>query len=115
MSRMKQLREEKDITQEELAFVLDISQQRISKIERNKALLSDELIIRCARYFGVTADYFLGISDIRLEMEVDEAKPLGQDGAGFRELVYYFTRMNPREQEVLVAIEKLLCRLTDKE
>ena len=26
--------------------------------------------------FGVTADYFLGISDIRLEMEVDEAKPL---------------------------------------
>ncbi len=48
-------------------------------------------------------------------MEVDEAKPLGQDGAGFRELVYYFTRMNPREQEVLVAIEKLLCRLTDKE
>ncbi len=39
MSRMKQLREEKDITQEELAFVLDISQQRISKIERNKAPL----------------------------------------------------------------------------
>ena len=63
----------------------------------------------------MTADYFLGISDIRLEMEVDEAKPLGQDGTGFRELIYYFTRMNPREQEVLVAIEKLLCRLTDKE
>lgn len=115
MSRMRQLREENDITQEELAFALDVSQQRISKIERNKAPLCEDMIIRCSRYFGVTADYFLGISDIRLEMEVDEAKPLGQDGAGFRELIYYFARMDPKEQEVLVAIEKLLCRLTDKE
>lgn len=116
MSRMKELREEKGITQEELAFVLDVSQQRVSKVERNRAPLSDDLIIRCAKYFGVTTDYFLGVSDLRLEVEMVELKNQSSlNEARLREFLHYFVRMNTDEQEVLVGIEKLIYNLHDKE
>ena len=57
MNRLKQLREERNITQEELAFQLNTSQQRISKIERQRAPMGEKLIRDGARFFGVTANY----------------------------------------------------------
>lgn len=116
MSRMRELREEKGITQEELAFALDVSQQRVSKVERNQAPLSDDMIIQCAKYFGVTTDYFLGVSDLRLEIEmVDLKKQSSINEARLREFLHYFIQMNTDEQEALVGIEKLIYNLHDKE
>lgn len=115
MSRMKELREEKDITQEELAFALEISQQRVSKIERNKAPLSDRLIVKCAKYFGVTTDYFLGVSDLRVEIEMAQVNPERLNETRFQELVHYFTRMDSAEQDALVNIQKLIYNLHGKE
>ncbi|MCM1246339.1 MAG: helix-turn-helix transcriptional regulator [Roseburia sp.] len=115
MSRMKELREEKGITQEELAFVLEISQQRVSKIERNKAPLNDVLIVKCAKYFGVTTDYFLGASDLRLEVEMTKVNPEHLNETRFREFVHYFTRMDSAEQDALINIQKLIYNLHGKE
>lgn len=115
MSRMKELREEKGITQEELAFVLDISQQRVSKIERGKAPLSDGLIIKCAKYFGVTTDYFLGVSDLRFEIELAKVNPQRLNETRFREFMHYFMRMDSAEQDALINIQKLIYNLHDKE
>ena len=44
MNRLRQLREERHITQEELAFELNTSQQRISKIERQLVPMGEEMI-----------------------------------------------------------------------
>ena len=63
MNRIKKLREEKKITQEELAFQLETSQQRISKLENQQVLMTEDFIIRCAEYFGVSTDYLLGLED----------------------------------------------------
>lgn len=115
MSRMKELREENGITQEELAFVLDISQQRVSKIERNKAPLSDGLIVKCVKYFGVTTDYFLGVSDLRVEIEMAQVNPERLNETRFHEFVHYFIRMNSAEQDALINIQKLIYNLHGKE
>lgn len=115
MSRMRELREEKGVTQEELAFALEISQQRVSKLERNKAPLNDGLIIKCAKYFGVTADYLLGMSDLRVEIEMAQVNPERLNETRFREFMHYFTRMDSAEQDALISIQKLIYNLHGKE
>ncbi len=66
MNRLRQLRVERHLTQEELAFELDTTQQNISKLERQLTPMGEQMIIKSARFFGVTADYLLGISDVKL-------------------------------------------------
>lgn len=51
-----------------MAFQLNTSQQKISKIERQRAPMGEKLIRDSARFFGVTTDYLLGISDIQVEI-----------------------------------------------
>ena len=61
--RIKELREEKNLTQKQLADILGTKQQYLSRIEREQGGLSVELIIKICTYFKVTADYLLGMSD----------------------------------------------------
>lgn len=115
MNRMKELREERNITQEELAFALDISQQRISKIERNRAPMTERLIISCAQYFGVTTDYFLGVSDYRIEIELEEIENPQINEGRIREFLQCFSRMGTNEQEAVIEIEKILYRMSNQQ
>ena len=62
-TRMRNLREDHDLTQRELGAVLHKSQQGYSHIEDGRAELKiDDLIILC-RFYGVSADYFIGLSE----------------------------------------------------
>lgn len=64
-NRIKLLREEKKIKQEELAKILSISPSAIGMYERDEREPNDELTLKLAEYFNVTTDYLLGKSDIR--------------------------------------------------
>lgn len=63
--RLKELRQERGLTQQQLAANLEyqIAQNTIAVWELKKASPKAEAIILLAQYFGVTADYLLGISD----------------------------------------------------
>lgn len=54
--RIKTLRKNKRITQEELADVLNISSQSVSKWETGNSIPDVELLPIIARYFGITMD-----------------------------------------------------------
>ncbi|GGD95794.1 helix-turn-helix domain-containing protein [Planktosalinus lacus] len=57
--KIKSLREENNITQEELAFTLDISQATLSKIENGSTTtLSFSLVQKLVSQFEVNFDYF---------------------------------------------------------
>lgn len=59
--RLKKLREEKNIRQEDLATILNISRQAISNYEQGTRLPKDEKILfLIADYFNVSIDYLLG-------------------------------------------------------
>lgn len=63
--RMKELRKEKKLKQKDVAKILDvawISYQRYEKGEREPMA---PFIADFARYFGVSTDYLLGLSDKR--------------------------------------------------
>ena len=58
--RIKSLRTESGLRQSELGKAVGVSAQVISNIERGYTKPSTELVNRCAKYFGVPADYLLG-------------------------------------------------------
>ena len=62
MNRVKVLRKQKHITQEELGKVLDIQKAAISKYENGRAEPSTEVLKKMSAYFGVSIDYLLGNS-----------------------------------------------------
>lgn len=61
--RIKELRTENGLTQKQLADALNSTQRNISKYELELLDLSTELIIRICKFFGVSADYLLGLED----------------------------------------------------
>lgn len=65
MNRLKYLREEKNMLQEDLAKVLDVSQKTISNYETGERDMSTETLTKLSEYFNVSIDYLLGKSDIR--------------------------------------------------
>lgn len=62
-TRLKQLRENKDLKQKELADLLHLQQSTISAYERDKIQPTPETINILADFFGVTSDYLLGRQD----------------------------------------------------
>ena len=61
--RMRNLREDRDLTQKEVGKLLNKSQQGYSHIEDGRAELKIEDLIVLCKFYGVSADYFIGISD----------------------------------------------------
>lgn len=61
--RMRNLREDRDLTQKEVAAVINKSQQGYSHLEDGRAELKIDDLIKLCKFYGVSADYFIGISD----------------------------------------------------
>ncbi len=58
-SNIRQLRKEKHISQTELGRVLGVSQQMVSRIEKDRERIQIKQLIMLSEYFGVTTDYIL--------------------------------------------------------
>ena len=61
--RMRNLREDNDLTQKQLGEIINKSQQGYSRIEDGRAELKIEDLIRLCKFYKVSADYFIGLSD----------------------------------------------------
>ncbi|MBO7667066.1 MAG: helix-turn-helix transcriptional regulator [Firmicutes bacterium] len=62
MNRIKELRTDSDMKQQDLADRLKIARSVVSKYELGQVDLSTDTIRRLCEIFGVTADYLLGFS-----------------------------------------------------
>ena len=62
--RLKLLREEAGLTQQQLASMLNLSQQTIGHYEVNRSEPSIKTMELLARIFNTSTDYLLGLSDI---------------------------------------------------
>lgn len=70
--RIKLLREEKELSQLELAKILNISNSALSQYEAGNRVPSDEIKKKIAEYFNVSLDYLMGTSDIRNPYSTDK-------------------------------------------
>ena len=62
-TRMRNLREDNDLTQHEVAQIINKSQQGYSHIEDGRAELKIDDLIKLCKFYKVSADYFIGITD----------------------------------------------------
>lgn len=58
--RMRALREDRDLTQAQIARIINKSQQGYNHIETGRAELKIEDLITLCDYYQVSADYFIG-------------------------------------------------------
>lgn len=63
MNRIRELREDRDLRQSDVAAATGIDQRTLSNYETGKTSADSEAIIKLAAFFGVSCDYLLGVSD----------------------------------------------------
>jgi len=89
-SRLKYLREKKDLSQLELGKILNLTQQTINNYENGKREPNQEILQKIADYFKVSVDYLLGrsddpklrqITDPALLKEIEEAKKMMKEAS----------------------------------
>lgn len=63
IDRLKEIRQDKDLTQRDIAKILNISQVIYSRYETGVRLIPVDLLIKLANYYKVSVDYVLGLTD----------------------------------------------------
>lgn len=61
--RLRDLREDNDLTQKDVAQYLHIKQNTYSQYETGHRQLSIDMLIKLSEYYNVSTDYILGLSD----------------------------------------------------
>lgn len=63
--RLLKLREEREETQQQLADAIGITRQSLSRYETNERTPNIDLVYNIAKYYNVSADYLIGLSEIQ--------------------------------------------------
>lgn len=111
-SRIKQLRQKRGVIQEILAAELGITQQMLSKYERDITLIKVDILKKIAAYFNVTTDDLLGVSDVKRDikgqMKVNETLD------AYYDLVEVYKDLDPYDQEMMWSIIQTVKKTSDK-
>ncbi len=65
MNRLKDLREDKDLLQKDIAKVIGISQRGYSHYETGENNIPNSVLIKLADFYETSTDYILGITNIK--------------------------------------------------
>lgn len=60
--RIRDLREDRDLTQKQLAVILNCSQQVYSNYELGQRDIPTDILIKLSTYYDVSTDYILGLT-----------------------------------------------------
>ncbi|HIZ81597.1 MAG TPA: helix-turn-helix domain-containing protein [Candidatus Mediterraneibacter pullistercoris] len=109
-NRIRELRHERGLRQEDLAGMLNVSQQTISRIENGENSLPADILKDLSRLFRVSADYILKLSDSRMteEYRIEIEKNIGQK----MDFIRAYSRLNRTNQEL---ISRLMGQLQEQQ
>lgn len=61
--RIRDLREDKDLTQKELAKILNVSQQTYSRYETGEIVIDIHSLIKLSSFYNTSIDYLVGLTN----------------------------------------------------
>ena len=76
--RMKKLREEKGLMQQDVCNAVDIEQSTLANYENNRRVPKTDILIEIANYYGVSLDYLVGRTDDRFDNSKRRPKDLNK-------------------------------------
>lgn len=111
-SRIKQLRENRGLIQAILASELGITQQMLSKYERDITLIKIDILKKIAKYFNVTTDYLLGVSDVKrdLQGQMKVSKTIDE----YYDLIEVYRGLDKYDQEMVWSIIEAVRKTDEK-
>lgn len=122
--RLKELRLERGLTQEQLAERMDIPASSIRRLEASDSLPRRERLLSISAFFGESIDYLMGNTDTRQINNNEEVNVESTDGKLSRERTEYVLRelvkkynldlTNPQDAETLEDMIKIVHRNSQK-
>lgn len=111
-SRIKELRKKRGLMQQRLASELGITQQMLSKYERDVTLIKVDVLKKIAKYFNVTTDYLLGVSDVKRDLQ--RQMIMNETLDEYYDLVEVYKELGPYDQEMIWSIIQVVKRTSDR-
>ena len=111
-SRIKQLREIRGLIQEILAAELGITQQMLSKYERDVTFIKVDILKKIAVYFNVTTDYLLGLSEVKRDLQGQ--MKVNETLDEYYDLVEIYKNLDKYDQEMIWSIIQIIKKLDEK-
>ena len=111
-SRIKQLRENRGLIQDILASELGITQQMLSKYERDVLCIKVDVLKRIAEYFNVTTDYLLGVSEVKRDLQGQMRVNKTLDA--YYDLVEIYKGLDKYDQEMVWSIMQTVKKTCEK-
>lgn len=111
-SRIKQLREKRGLIQEILAAELGITQQMLSKYERDATLIKVDILKKIATYFNVTTDYLLGVSDVKRDLQ--RQMKMNETLDEYYDLIEIYKDLDSYDKEMIWSIMQTVKKVGEK-
>lgn len=105
--RLKELRKEQNLTQEEIGELCEVGKTTISNWENNITQPPFEIVKRLAQYFGVTIDYLLNFT----QEDMDNMEKLKQ---ALKQAGMWDYSMNDMSREDFEKAMKIVAMLKEK-
>ena len=111
-SRIKILREKRGLIQAILATELGITQQTLSKYEKDVNIIKIDVLKRLAEYFNVTTDYLLGLSDVKRDLtgQLKISETLDE----YYDLIEVYKKLDRYDQELVWSILQIVRKNEEK-
>ncbi|PDY76973.1 helix-turn-helix domain-containing protein [Bacillus cereus] len=95
--RLKALRLEKGMTQQQLADFLDIEKSNISRFESGKQSPSSDNRVKMAKLFNVSVDYMLGLSEHK-SLDKEKSEKISKEAADLMEKI---NKLPPEKRKLI--------------
>lgn len=101
--RIKELRQEKEMKQKELAAAIGITHGAISQYETGRSIPSQALLVKFAKFFNVSVDYLLGLTDEKNAAPIIPQKTREEEEES--ELFELSARLNANELKIFAIMK----------
>lgn len=101
-NRLKEIRKNRHLTQEEFGEIISVTQQNISKYENNVYEIPVDVLLKVSHHFNVSIEYILGLTEIKRDIagQVVVNKTLDE----YYDLVEAFKSLGDEDQELIWSI-----------
>lgn len=101
VQNLKLLRTKNNISQQQLADIIGVTQQSINKYENHKIEPDIQTLIKLAEYFNTSVDYLVGHTDIDHVIESIVRYDLNQDEAV---LIDKYRKLSKKQKNVVAIL-----------